>query len=260
MSQDSGKGRSFRDRGPIVLESKDFIVVVATRVFVGTVAGMLALASTLAVPAIGAPDRDAAPSRVRAAFFTPASADPKLAALIARSGLDGTPFRFTPADSRRNDRRAVDIAVRARSIKPGVETPRAAGLAGASPIGVAPITYDMGAAVSWKRFSIAGDVGKVDMGGAPGGHRTVDVGLTYSGKRAAARLQARSERPNENDTRLLSDMPNYSIDVGGSYSLTKNFDVTAGVRYKSQERDRLTRLSNDRIDSQAVYVGTAFRF
>jgi hypothetical protein len=47
--------------------------------------------------------------------------------------------------------------------------------------------------------------------------------------------------------------------VGGSYSLTRNFDVTAGVRYKT-ERDRLERLKDDRLDSQAVYVGTAFRF
>lgn len=236
--------------------------MVSTRVFVGTVAGVLALAGAFAMPAIGAPDtpRASGRQRVAATFFTPASADPKLAALIAQSGLDTTPFRFTPADSRRDQRRALDIAVRARSTKPGVETPRAAGDAGASSIGVAPISYNLGASVAWKRVSIAGDVGKVDLGGAPGSRKTVDLGLTYSGHRAAARLQAHSDQPVAGEQTLIAEMPSYSIDVGGSYSLTKSFDVTAGVRYKSQERDRLTRLSNDRLDSQAVYVGTAFRF
>jgi hypothetical protein len=236
--------------------------VVGTRALIGTVVGVLAVAGAFAVPAIGAPDASRAPARARLAstFFTPSSADPKLAALLAQSGLDATPFRFTPADSRRNDRRALDIAMRARSVKPGVETPRAAGVAGASPIGVAPISYDVGASVAWKRLSIAGEMGKLDLGGAPGSRKSVDIGLTYAGKRAAAKLQARSDRPLDGETHLLTELPSYSVDVGGQYSLTKNFDVTAGVRYKSQERDRLTRLSNDRLDSQAVYVGTAFRF
>jgi hypothetical protein len=35
--------------------------------------------------------------------------------------------------------------------------------------------------------------------------------------------------------------------------------VTGGVRYNI-ERDRLTTLQDDRRDSQAVYVGTAFKF
>ena len=49
------------------------------------------------------------------------------------------------------------------------------------------------------------------------------------------------------------------VDLGGAYSLTRNFDVTAGVRY-SQERDRLRPLTDGKKDSQAVYVGTQFRF
>jgi len=53
-------------------------------------------------------------------------------------------------------------------------------------------------------------------------------------------------------------MPSYSVDLGGAYSLTRNLDVTAGVRYRS-DRDRLTQ-ADARRDSQAVYVGTAFRF
>ncbi len=39
----------------------------------------------------------------------------------------------------------------------------------------------------------------------------------------------------------------------------RNLDVTAGVRYKARDRDRLPPLTDDRRDSQAVYVGTAFQ-
>lgn len=57
----------------------------------------------------------------------------------------------------------------------------------------------------------------------------------------------------------MADVPSASIGVGGSYSLTRHFDVTAGVRYKS-DKDRLLRTEDTRRDSQALYVGTAFRF
>ena len=46
----------------------------------------------------------------------------------------------------------------------------------------------------------------------------------------------------------------------GSYRLTRNFDVTAGVRY-TQERDRLAPVVDTaKQDSQAVYIGTQFHF
>ena len=41
--------------------------------------------------------------------------------------------------------------------------------------------------------------------------------------------------------------------------LTRNLDLTGGVRYTVQH-DRLQTLNDDRRDSQAAYVGTAFRF
>ena len=50
-----------------------------------------------------------------------------------------------------------------------------------------------------------------------------------------------------------------SVDLGGSYRVTRNLNVTAGVRY-SPERDRLLPLTDGKQDNQAVYVGTQFRF
>ena len=49
------------------------------------------------------------------------------------------------------------------------------------------------------------------------------------------------------------------VDLGGSYRLTRNINVTAGVRVTS-DRDRLKPLSESRQDNQAVYVGTQFKF
>ena len=50
-----------------------------------------------------------------------------------------------------------------------------------------------------------------------------------------------------------------AVDLGGSYSINSRLELTGGVRYRS-EKDQLMELSDNRRDSQAVYVGTAFRF
>ena len=44
-----------------------------------------------------------------------------------------------------------------------------------------------------------------------------------------------------------------------SYNLSRRIALTGGVRYNI-ERDRASALQDDRRDSQAVYVGTAFKF
>src|SRR3546814_12631516 len=77
--------------------------------------GLVALvAAGIAVsPALGAPDR-LAPSRPLTigmedgiGSFTPASADPKLAAALARSGLNASGFRFTPSEASQAEQHRV---------------------------------------------------------------------------------------------------------------------------------------------------------
>ncbi|MGK6322761.1 hypothetical protein ACMGDM_06710 [Sphingomonas sp. DT-51] len=200
--------------------------------------------------------RDAALPRL-AGSFTPSAADPKLAALFARGGLDATGFRFTPSESRSGNR-AVTVAVRARSALGARDTARLA--APTSPtVGVAPIAYNLGMAVGWKRFAVSGDLAKVDLGALPGGRESADVALSYSASKWTGRVSASSDRALPGTARAVAEPQSYSLDVGGSYSLTRNLDLTAGMRLKS-ERDRLTRVDDERRDSQAVYVGTAFRF
>ena len=74
------------------------------------------------------------------------------------------------------------------------------------------------------------------------------------------RVSAGAERRDEETLARLDPVESsYSVDVGGSFRLARNLDVTGGVRYKIQN-DRLEPLADQRRDSQAVYIGTAFRF
>jgi hypothetical protein len=190
--------------------------------------------------------------------FTPAAADPKLAAVLARSGLPVSGFRFTPSSTRSAENRAVTVAVRTRAAR-GARTIDRPEIAQAPSVSLAPIAYNLGVSVGWKRFAVSGDVTRVELASQPGSRERADVGVSYSGKRISGTLSANADRPIGNTPVLIGDKPSYSVDLGGSYSLTRNLDVTAGLRYKS-ERDRLPKMTDDRRDSQAVYVGTAFRF
>lgn len=234
------------------------------RTVTGLGLGVLCAAGALLAPALQAQEdrgdramkRPTVSVRGGIGTFTPAAADPKLAAVLARSGLPESGFRFTPSEARRGTSRAVTVAVRARSTR---NRPDRDAIAAAPSVALAPIAYNLGVSVGWKRFALSGDLTRVELTGQPGSRERADIGVSYTGKRLSGRILANSDRPLADTPVLIGDKPSYSIDVGGSYSLTRNLDVTAGVRYKS-ERDRLPKIADDRRDSQAVYVGTAFRF
>jgi len=187
--------------------------------------------------------------------FTPAAANPRLAASFARGGLSGgSGFRFTPAASPGN-RRAVTVAVRARAAT-REEAERAASV---TPTAITPTAYNLGVSVGWKRFALSGDVAKIDTGIMPGSREAADVALSYSGHKWSTRLKVAADRATGEQPRMIGNDEAYSVDLGGSYALTRNLEVTGGMRYRLQ-RDRLTQLTDDRRDAQAVYIGTAFRF
>jgi hypothetical protein len=78
--------------------------------------------------------------------------------------------------------------------------------------------------------------------------------------RFGARIAVEEQAKAGANPRTIDSRSDQAVDVAGSYRLTRNLDVTAGVRY-SQERDRLAPLEEPtQQDSQAVYVGTQFRF
>jgi hypothetical protein len=187
--------------------------------------------------------------------FTPAAANPKVAAAFARNGFGSGGFHFTPS-SAPGSRRAVTVAVRARATTKA-EAERTAALVNTPT--VAPSAYNLGVSVGWKRFALSGDLAKVDPGVLPGGREAVDLGLSYSGRQWSTKLQVAADRSLGDQPRLIGNDRSYSVDLGGSYALSRNLEVTGGVRYRLQ-RDRIESIADDRRDSQAVYVGTAFRF
>ena len=124
-----------------------------------------------------------------------------------------------------------------------------------------PSSYNLGVAVGWKRFAVSGDVAKVKSPDpAFGGREMAVVGVSYSlSNRLSTRVAVGADRATGNPVPGLRQGNNVSLDVGSSYSLSRHIAVTGGVRYNI-ERDRLAALQDDRRDSQAVYIGTAFKF
>jgi hypothetical protein len=188
--------------------------------------------------------------------FTPAAADPRVAAIFARAGLVNSGFRFTPASTGPEGSHAVTVAVRAVSTAAKPEPVRASTAA----VSITPVAYNLGMAVGWKRFAIAGDVARVDMGALPGSREKLDVGVSYNAPKWSGRLQVGQDRPIDTASANLTGGRSVNFDLGGSYALTHNLDVTAGVRYKAERSDRLQIIDDGRRDSQAVYIGTAFKF
>jgi hypothetical protein len=187
--------------------------------------------------------------------FTPAASNPRVAAAFARNGFGSGGFHFTPS-SPPGSRRAVTVAVRARATTKA-EAERTAALVNTPTI--APSAYNLGVSVGWKQFALSGDLAKVDPGVLPGAREAVDLGLSYSGRQWSTKLQVAADRSVGDQPRLIGNDRSYSVDLGGSYALSRNLEVTGGVRYRLQ-RDRIESIVDDRRDSQAVYVGTAFRF
>ena len=195
----------------------------------------------------------------RGGSFTPAVANPRLAAEFARRGLQPGAMRFTPSAAAADKSKGVKVAVRARSVTTA-QAARTQPETSATPVtALTPAAYNLGVSVGWKSFALSGDVAKVEGGGLPGGREAAEIGLSYNMKKFTGRVEVGAERTEPTQLRIVPQDNSYSVGVGGSYRLGRNLDVTGGVRYKIQ-RDRLEPLADERRDSQAIYVGTAFRF
>jgi hypothetical protein len=236
---------------------------------IGTAGGVsLTAIALLLTPALAVPSQRGKAARPAASFtarpigaFTPAVADPRLAAALARRGTSlNTEFRFT-ADAATNERSgAVRVAIRTRATTP-LQAAHDIGVSSASEVtAITPSAYNLGVSVGWRRFAITGDVSQVDSGVIAGRHESAQVGMSYrANRRITGRVAVAAER-NDGNARILAVGEAYSLDVGGAYSIARNIDVTAGARYRIS-RDRLEPFAGAaRRDSQAVYIGTAFRF
>ncbi|HEX5236940.1 MAG TPA: porin [Sphingomicrobium sp.] len=225
----------------------------------------VAAGALVVTPAFGAASTHKRPPAVSVSFdpissFTPANADPKLAAALAGKSLSLSDFKFTPAPAKGRPSQ-IRVAIRAR-----VDTPEKARIAATAPVAteaasaLAPSSYNLGVAVGWRRFAVSGDVAKVkEANPALGGRESAVVGVSYSLSKFTGRVAVGADRSAGNALPALRRPDDYSLDVGGSYSLSRHLALTGGVRY-NVERDRMSALQDNRRDSQAVYVGTAFKF
>jgi hypothetical protein len=187
-------------------------------------------------------------------------------ALPMRALTKDSLFPFTPAGTANRPERSVTVAVRVDPVAGraiSVLGTRVAKPEEASPaaMAIAPTGFSLGLSRGYQTFAqslIAPTrIKPVDMPDLASFRRRSGGGgdnPRFSGRIVLDEKQAPGRAP-----RTFAGDVEDRVDVGGSYRLTRNLDVTAGVRY-SQERDRLQPLTDGKADNQAVYVGTQFRF
>lgn len=183
--------------------------------------------------------------------FTPSIQDDKLSSAYAKAALNRTTrsFRFTPTSGSLSGRREITVLVRADQ--------RAGGQ---SALGIAPLAFNLDASRGWRKFALGDAVGSKpldpvspDLGSVKG------FSLDRGSSRLKANVQLDARRDVGTAAQTLAGETKYSVDLGSSYSLTRNLNVTAGVRYAGPD-NRLVPLTDQRQDNQAVYVGTIFKF
>ena len=224
----------------------------------------------LAVSSVSAPETSLSSDFLP---FTPAGADPALAQKVAAvMGEDA--LRFTPANKPAPiGERTVNFAVRVDESMARSLSSRAAAdsIVQASPVKaalpIAPTRYNLGMARGFQSFAQpARSIAETSVAKGLQTFDMPDLGKFASDKDddgKPSRFQSRialEQQGNAGSTPLtLEGAGTQRVDLGGSYRLGRNLDVTAGVRIK-QDRDRLGPLTDGMEDDQAVYVGTQIRF
>lgn len=224
------------------------------------VALMLALPPALAAMSRTDRIRETGLSDALLGQFTPAAGDPRLIARYAKvSEKARQSFSFTPAlTNEGRETRAITVVVRSRDGTPaGGDPTRIAALAAGrtQPVAIAPVAYDLGASVGFKKFVTPQAARGLDIRNLP---QAQAPRKPEGNSRFATRMINGSPDPAAAPARVTAPGASQAVDVVGSYRVTRNLDVTAGVRYNSDER--VEPLTDNRRDSQAVYVGTQFRF
>jgi len=255
----------------------------AGKVALAASATLLAVALPSSVFAIGLLNDDGAAQSGGHFTFTPASADPDVAELVAKgSDRQARMMRFTPAGAATSRaERSVTVAVRidqqtAQALSNGSSGVAASRDGVIGGLRVAPMRYNLGLARGYGSFaqgSSQPDARTVIDTGArsPNMSRSLSDANIPDLSTFAPRTSTRGEEGrfaarvemDDNTSVAASDaresVNDQLLDVGGSYRLTNNIDITAGVRYE-QDRDIVPLPEIDQQDSQAVYVGTQFRF
>jgi hypothetical protein len=196
--------------------------------------------------------------------YNSSAQDAQLASASVRSLAQGHPFHFTPAGTPTRPDRSVTVAVRvdpqtARTITVRGTAPTAV-TAGNATLHIAPTGFSLGVSRGYQNFAQSlvtpVEIQKIEM---------PDLASYKSGpaaKNPNSRFTPRialDDKPTSGRAPRTFVESEDTVDVGGSLRVSRNLDVTAGVRY-SQELERLRPLTDGKQDNQAVYVGTQYRF
>lgn len=198
----------------------------------------------------------------------PANSSENLSLVIAmRSLAKGQPFPFTPAGTPNRPDRSVTVAVRvdpeaAKGIIVRGRSLVAQVAMDPSRLPIAPTAFNLGISRGYQNFAPepAAQPAAKGLAELPEIRKfSLQAGaVDNSHSRFSTRLSIDEKRAPGRAPRTFAGEAG-EVDLSGAFRVTENLDVTAGVRY-SQERERLLPLTDGRQDSQAVYVGTQFRF
>lgn len=190
--------------------------------------------------------------------FTPTIRDPRLAAAYARiaAKASGQGFRFTPTSGSLTGKRSITVMVRALGDQG--DSTRAV-----DALDIKPVAFSLNGAHNWRKFALPDAVGRKALDPMP--VETMVDAKNFSldeGKkdRFSTKVLLETRRDAAASVRNPSADKDYSLGLASSYSLTRNLNVTAGVRYNNSVAGRLTPMTDERQDSQAVYLGTIFKF
>lgn len=189
--------------------------------------------------------------------FTPTTSDARLAAAYAKAGLNASrkSFRFTPTSGSMSGRRSITVLVRAGDEPVRMERTL-------PQLSITPVAFNLDVSRGWRKFALPDSVGRKELdpvstelvAGAKG------FSLDQPKKtRFSTNVLVDAKRDVGTAPQTLAGESSYSVDLASSYSLTRNVNVTAGVRYRGPI-NRLTPITDDRQDSQALYLGTVFKF
>lgn len=202
----------------------------------------------------------------------PSGAQVRLARAIPLRSLgdslgQGQLFPFTPAKTPSRPDRSVTVAVRVDPVvvrgirvrgKPGDHIADA----GVTTLKIAPTAFNLGVSRGYRGFAQnLVPPAETRPGELPDlGKYSLSPGARPSDSRFNPRIVLDEKQAAGLAPRTFAGDREDRVDVGGSYRVTRNLDVTAGVRYTQDQRERLRPLTDGQQDSQAVYVGTQFRF
>jgi hypothetical protein len=190
--------------------------------------------------------------------FTPSIKDPRLAAAYAKIAATAgrQNFRFTPTSGSLSGQRSVTVMVRTGN------DDRLAVTRTLDPIDIKPVAFTLNSAHNWRKFALPESLGRKALDPVP--VETMVDAKNFSldaGKKDRFSTKVLVEgRRDVTSARNLGADKDYSLDLASSYALTRNLNVTAGVRYNNGAVGRLAPMTDERQDAQAVYLGTVFKF